>query len=83
MGIFVGSMFVISSEKLFNNDVIGDTAEGPNGHIVVIFGGHARTGHMLSQISINKLISDNRPLPLAILSNIISSHVVPSLQGVH
>ena len=53
MGIFVGSMFVISSEKLFNNDVIGDTAEGPNGHIVVIFGGHARPGDMLSQISIN------------------------------
>ena len=75
--------FVISSEKLFSNEVIGDTADGPSGHIVVIFGGQSSPGEMLSQISINKLMSESLPLPLAILSKIISSHVVPSRHGVH
>ena len=41
IGIFVGIIFVISSEKLFSNEVIGDTADGPSGHIVVIFGGQS------------------------------------------
>ena len=81
IGIFVGIIFVISSEKLFSNEVIGDTADGPSGHIVVIFGGQSSPGEMLSQISINKLMSESLPLPLAILSKIISSHVVPSLHG--
>ena len=83
IGIFVGIIFVISSEKLFSNEVIGDTADGPSGHIVVIFGGQSSPGEMLSQISINKLMSESLPLPLAILSKIISSHVVPSRHGVH
>ena len=72
-----------SSEKLSNKDVIGDTADGPKGQIVVILGGHDKPGEILSQTSTNKLMSDSLPLPLAIHSSIISNHVVPSLQGVH
>ena len=48
IGIFVGIIFVISSEKLFSNEVIGDTADGPSGHIVVIFGGQSSPGETVS-----------------------------------
>jgi len=79
----VGIKLSTSSLKSFIKDVIGDTAEGPNGQIVVIFGGQERPGEILSQTSSSRSISDARPLPEATLSNIISNHVVPSLHGVH
>ena len=56
---------------------------GTSGIQVIDFNNNSIMDLDNTQISINKLMSDNRPLPLAILSNIISSHVVPSLQGVH
>src|SRR6056300_443910 len=69
--------------KTFISEVIGETADGPRGQIVVILGGHDKPGEMLSQTSSSKFISEVLPLPLAILSSIISSHVVPSRHGVH
>ena len=62
---------------------MGETADGPSGHIVVILGGHDNPGDILSHTSKSKLMSDVLPRPLAILSSIISIHVVPSRQGVH
>ena len=72
-----------SSLKSFIKDVIGETAEGPRGQIVVIFGGHDSPGEILSQISSNNSRSEVRPRPEATLSKIISNQVVHSLQGVN
>ena len=42
-------------------DMMGDTADGPSGQIVVMRGGQASPGLMLSQTSRSRSRSDGRP----------------------
>ena len=62
---------------------MGETAEGPSGHIVVCLGGQLIPGLILSQISRSSSKSWLLPLPSIILCRIFSNQLVPSRQGAH
>ena len=65
------------------NDTTGAVAEGPNGQIVVISGGHPSPGLMLSDTSRSRSMSAWRPRPVRMRYRIRSSQLVPSRHGVH
>ena len=50
-----------SSLKYLLIEMIGETAEGPSGQIVVILGGQARPTEMLSDTSSKRSASTTRP----------------------
>ena len=68
--------FSNSSLNLSIAEDMGETAEGPSGHIVVCLGGQLIPGLILSQISRSSSNSCLLPLPSIILCRIFSNQLV-------